>query len=127
MGAPGSGKGTQSKILKDLYNIAHISTGDMLRSEVELKTKLGLDIKNILDKAGIYLSINPAESEKSDEENNDILSSPETFGEEDVVVPADSYSGYSLKELYEKLDEAVQNEDYEKAAKIRDEISKKES
>ena len=53
MGAPGSGKGTQSKILKDLYNIAHISTGDMLRSEVELKTKLGLDIKNILDKGSL--------------------------------------------------------------------------
>ena len=82
--------------------------------------------KNILDKAGIYLSINPAENTKN-QDNDDILSTPETFGQEDVVVPADSYSGYSLKELYQKLDEAVQNEDYEKAAKIRDEISKKES
>lgn len=82
--------------------------------------------KNILDKAGIYLSINPAENQEN-QENDNILSTPETFGEEDVVVPADSYSGYSLKELYQKLDEAVQNEDYEKAAKIRDEISKKES
>ena len=78
--------------------------------------------KNILDKAGIYLSINPAENTEN-QENDDILSTPETFGQEDVVVPADSYSGYSLKELYQKLDEAVQNEDYEKAAKIRDEIS----
>ena len=77
--------------------------------------------KNILDKAGIYLSINPAENTEN-QENDDILSTPETFGEEDVVVPADSYSGYSLKELYQKLDEAVQNEDYERAAKIRDEI-----
>ena len=82
--------------------------------------------KNILDKAGIYLSINPSENSEN-QENDDILSTPETFGQEEVVVPADSYSGYSLKELYEKLDEAVQNEDYEKAAKIRDEISKKES
>lgn len=82
--------------------------------------------KNILDKAGIYLSINPSENTEN-QENDDILSTPETFGQEDVVVPADNYSGYSLKELYEKLDEAVQNEDYEKAAKIRDEISKKES
>lgn len=82
--------------------------------------------KNILDKAGIYLSINPAENTEN-QENDDILSTSETFGQEDVIVPADSYSGYSLKELYEKLDEAVQNEDYEKAAKIRDEISKKES
>jgi bifunctional DNase/RNase len=82
--------------------------------------------KNILDKAGIYLSINPSESNEN-QNKEDILSTPETFEQEDVVVSADSYSGYSVKELYEKLDEAVQNEDYEKAAKIRDEISKKES
>ena len=86
--------------------------------------------KNILDKAGIYLNINPSDAEKSNEDSDDILSTPETFGLEDeeaIIIPADSYSGYSLKELYEKLEGAVQNEDYEKAAKIRDEISKKES
>ena len=84
--------------------------------------------KNILDKAGIYLKINPSEGDESKEENDGILSTPETFGEmESNSSKADSYTGYSLKELYEKLDEAVQNEDYEKAAKIRDEISKKES
>jgi uncharacterized protein len=84
--------------------------------------------KNILDKAGIYLNINPSEEGNENKENEDILSSPETFGnEEEVAIAATSYSGFSLKELYDKLDEAVQNEDYEKAAKIRDEISKKES
>ena len=84
--------------------------------------------KNILDKAGIYLKINPTEGEENKEETDDILSTPETFGElESHSSKAESYAGYTLKELYEKLDEAVQNEDYEKAAKIRDEISKKES
>ncbi|WP_297867872.1 bifunctional nuclease family protein [uncultured Flavobacterium sp.] len=82
--------------------------------------------KNILDKAGIYLSINPSETTNENPENDNILTPTDTY-EEDVVVPADNYSGYSLKELYQKLDEAVQNEDYERAAKIRDEISKKES
>ncbi len=82
--------------------------------------------KNILDKAGIYLSINPSETTNENPDNDNILTPTDTY-EEDVVVPADSYSGYSLKEIYQKLDEAVQNEDYEKAAKIRDEISKKES
>ena len=82
--------------------------------------------KNILDKAGIYLSINPSETTNEDPDNDNILTPTDTY-EEDVVVPADNYSGYSLKELYQKLDEAVQNEDYERAAKIRDEISKKES
>jgi hypothetical protein len=82
--------------------------------------------KNILDKAGIYLSINPSETTNENTDNDNILTPTDTY-EEDVVVPADNYSGYSLKELYQKLDEAVQNEDYERAAKIRDEISKKES
>ncbi len=82
--------------------------------------------KNILDKAGIYLSINPSETTNENQDNDNILTPTDAY-EEDVVVPADNYSGYSLKELYQKLDEAVQNEDYERAAKIRDEISKKES
>ncbi|WP_445715598.1 bifunctional nuclease domain-containing protein [Flavobacterium sp.] len=82
--------------------------------------------KNILDKAGIYLNVNPAETTNENQDNDNILTPTDTY-EEDVVVPADNYSGYSLKELYQKLDDAVQNEDYEKAAKIRDEISKKES
>ena len=82
--------------------------------------------KNILDKAGIYLSINPSETTNENLDNDNILTPTDTY-EEDVVVLADNYSGYSLKELYQKLDEAVQNEDYELAAKIRDEISKKES
>lgn len=83
--------------------------------------------KNILDKAGIYLKINPAENEEI--ENSDtLLNAPETISTtEDVVASANNYSGYSIKELYDQLETAVQNEDYEKAAKIRDAISKKES
>ena len=80
--------------------------------------------KNILDKAGIYLKINP-ESEGSEEQVEDVLSEPQTFGTESVS--GEGYSAYSLQELHELLEGAVQNEDYEKAAKIRDEISKRES
>ncbi|WP_291116375.1 bifunctional nuclease family protein [Flavobacterium sp. UBA6135] len=83
--------------------------------------------KNILDKAGVYLKGNTMEPENAVEENDAVLSTPETFGLEDTSVPKDSYSSKSVQELYEMLNEAVQNEDYEKAAKIRDEISKKES
>lgn len=86
--------------------------------------------KNILDKAGIYLNTNPVEENKENVENeDDILSTPETFGlePEEKKVTKDDFSQYNLQELYDKLEEAVQNEDYEKAAKIRDEISKKES
>ncbi|WP_396148935.1 bifunctional nuclease domain-containing protein [Flavobacterium sp.] len=82
--------------------------------------------KNILDKAGVYLKGNSMEPDNPNEDNDGVLSSPETFGSEEAT-PKDNYSGKSVQELYELLNEAVQNEDYEKAAKIRDEISKKES
>jgi len=83
--------------------------------------------KNILDKAGIELNINPNETEDAEDQEG-ILSQQETFSSaEDVIVPANTYSGYSIKELYDQLEIAVQNEDYEKAANIRDAISKKES
>ncbi|MGQ2982762.1 bifunctional nuclease domain-containing protein [Flavobacterium sp.] len=81
--------------------------------------------KNILDKAGIYLKINPEEQEGGEHEIDDVLTPPQTFGTESA--PTGGYSQYSLQELHEQLENAVQNEDYEKAASIRDEISKRES
>lgn len=82
--------------------------------------------KNILDKAGIYLKSNPSEQDGTGD-NDDILSNPETFGipEESNVATGGTYSKHSLSELNELLNEAVENEDYEKAAKIRDEISRR--
>ena len=41
LGAPGVGKGTQAKNIAEKFNIAHISTGDILRNEIENKTELG--------------------------------------------------------------------------------------
>ena len=83
--------------------------------------------KNILDKAGIYLKNNPLEANKENDGLDDILSTPETFGQEESNQSGETYTKHSLSELHELLDGAVQNEDYEKAAKIRDEISKRES
>jgi bifunctional DNase/RNase len=82
--------------------------------------------KNILDKAGIYLKINP-DAEHNENEPEDVLSEPQTFGASEEAVSGEGYTGYSLQELHDLLEGAVQNEDYEKAAKIRDEISKRES
>lgn len=49
IGSPGAGKGTQAKVLAKHFNIAHISTGDLLRDEINLKTKLGLEIVQIMN------------------------------------------------------------------------------
>ncbi|AWG21238.1 hypothetical protein FFWV33_06675 [Flavobacterium faecale] len=85
--------------------------------------------KNILDKAGIYLKTNPQEGDNDSNEIDDILSNPETFGnEEDENQLAERpFLKHSIQELNEILAIAVSDEDYEKAAKIRDEISKRES
>ncbi|MFK8011521.1 MAG: adenylate kinase [Marinicellaceae bacterium] len=50
LGAPGSGKGTQAKLLKEEYNIPHISTGDLLRAAVAAKSDLGMAAKVVMDK-----------------------------------------------------------------------------
>jgi adenylate kinase len=49
-GPPGSGKGTQSEKLIAKYNLKHLSTGDLLRSEIARKTPLGLEAKKFMDK-----------------------------------------------------------------------------
>lgn len=48
-GPPGSGKGTQSTSIIDKYKLVHISTGDILRSEVSNETPLGLEAKKYMD------------------------------------------------------------------------------
>ena len=49
LGAPGSGKGTQAKLLVEKLNIPQISTGDLLRAAVEAQTPLGRQAKTIMD------------------------------------------------------------------------------
>lgn len=49
-GPPGSGKGTQSEKLISKYQLKHLSTGDLLRSEIAAKTPLGLEAKGFMDK-----------------------------------------------------------------------------
>jgi adenylate kinase len=49
-GPPGSGKGTQSEKLISKYGLKHLSTGDLLRSEIAGQTPLGLEARNFMDK-----------------------------------------------------------------------------
>jgi len=80
--------------------------------------------KNILEKAGIILKINPDEVE----ENKDNAIVFEEAPNESTIKKQNSESDnkhLSLSELEELLQKAVEEEDYEKAAKLRDEISKR--
>jgi adenylate kinase len=49
-GPPGSGKGTQSEKLIVKYGLKHLSTGDLLRSEIAQQSPLGMEAKNFMDK-----------------------------------------------------------------------------
>lgn len=82
--------------------------------------------KNILDKAGVFLkgesTMNEPEARIKHNEVNEIL-------EDEVFIESEetggSYKKMSLDELETLLSQAVKNEDYEKAARLRDEISKR--
>ena len=49
-GPPGSGKGTQAEKLAQHFNLLHISTGDLFRSEMKNETPLGLEAKKYMEK-----------------------------------------------------------------------------
>ena len=95
-------------------------TSDALAIAVRFKAPI-FTYENILDKAGIYLKVEEKLSLKdSDTETEEIEMRLESKETSDTI-----FSKLSLDELYQKLNEAVSNENYELAAKIRDEISKK--
>ncbi|MDR0206415.1 MAG: adenylate kinase [Bacteroidales bacterium] len=49
LGAPGSGKGTQALLLKERFQLAHASTGDLYRKEIAEESELGLKAKAIIN------------------------------------------------------------------------------
>jgi adenylate kinase len=54
-GPPGSGKGTQAKLLRTCLQVPHISTGDMLREHIDAGDDLGLQVSAIM-RAGLLVS-----------------------------------------------------------------------
>jgi len=53
LGAPGSGKGTQAKLLAERFRWLHLSTGDMLREAVSTATELGKKAKGFMDSGAL--------------------------------------------------------------------------
>ncbi|GAB4511915.1 MAG: bifunctional nuclease family protein [Allomuricauda sp.] len=83
--------------------------------------------KTILDKAGIFLKFSSKEKEEDEDDSimvDEILQEGEAV-ELESSADTHGYREMSLQELHAELDKAVASEDYEKAAKLRDEISKR--
>ncbi len=53
LGPPGAGKGTQASLIAEFYQVPHISTGDILRSNVAEKSPLGIQAKEYMDKGDL--------------------------------------------------------------------------
>ena len=50
LGPPGAGKGTQAELLSQAYSYLHLSTGELLRKEIDSGTYLGTQVKDIMNK-----------------------------------------------------------------------------
>ncbi|WP_290701328.1 bifunctional nuclease family protein [Lacinutrix sp.] len=104
-----------------IEEIIDARTSDAIALALRFKAPI-FTYKNILDKAGIYLKVDPNKDENEDEDSilvEDIINEELEFSE------TDNYNSQTTEELNNLLAEAVANEDYEAAAKIRDEISKR--
>lgn len=107
-----------------IEEIIDARTSDAIALALRFKAPI-FTYKAILDKAGIFLK-NPGKDQDVSEEEDAVIEEL-IMGEdrETVKVVSENFSKYTLKELNEMLDEAVAKEDYEKAAALRDEISKR--
>jgi adenylate kinase len=77
-GPPGAGKGTQAEVLKEKYNLIHISTGDVFRNNIKNETKLGKLAKSYMDKGDLVpdevtIDMLKAEVDKNSEANGFIF------------------------------------------------------
>jgi adenylate kinase len=53
LGPQGSGKGTQALLIKEMYGVPHIATGDMIREHMERGTELGREVKDVYDRGDL--------------------------------------------------------------------------
>lgn len=90
-GPPGAGKGTQATILKEKYNLVHISTGDVFRYNIKNKTELGLSAKAFIDRGElvpdeITIKMLNAEVVKNEDSNGFIFDGfPRTEAQADAL------------------------------------------
>ena len=101
-----------------IEEIIDARTSDAIALATRFKAPI-FTFENILDKAGIILKIkDESKLSKSKFKMEDLVAN--------VIDEPSSFKDDSVEELYKQLEQAVGNEDYELAAKLRDEISKRE-
>ena len=106
-----------------IEEIIDARTSDAIALAIRFQSPI-FTYKNILDKAGIFLK--PEGKKDEDEEEVESYIVDDLFaGETSTSSNKPDYKKLSLTELNNMLEQAVNSEDYEKAARLRDEISKR--
>ena len=108
----------------EIEEIIDARTSDAIALALRFKAPI-FTYKGILDSAGIFLKTGQKKEQKEVDEEAVIEELLLNDDRESVSIDTDDYKNNTLKELNEMLDAAVANEDCESAAKIRDEISKR--
>ena len=91
LGAPGSGKGTQGKLLAERLGLPKITTGDILRAAVQARTPLGLEAKKFMDDGklvpdAVILSLIKEELAKAEAQQGAVLDGfPRTAAQAELV------------------------------------------
>jgi len=109
-----------------IEEIIDARTSDAIALALRFKAPI-FTYKNILDKAGIFLKTAPTKKKQNISEEEEAVIEELISGtdKESVKSTGKNYTKHTIKELNKMLDQAVANEDYETAARIRDEISKR--
>ncbi len=112
----------------NIEEIIDARTSDAIALALRFKAPI-FTYKNILDKAGIFLKGETPQTDDDEfsfDEDDNILIDAIINDEEDINEnPDNTYVHKSIDELNTLLENAVNNEDYETAARLRDEISKR--
>ena len=106
LGAPGAGKGTQAVRLAEKYNIPHISTGDIFRSNIKGQTPIGIVAKSYIDKGQLVPDEVTIQIVKERLEMDDCKNGYLLDGFPRTIAQAEAFDEM-LKELNIKLDVVV--------------------
>lgn len=101
-GPPGAGKGTQSEKLINKFNLIHLSTGDLLRSQIAAGTKLGLEAKRLMDQ-GLLVPDEVVIGMIGHKLHENQLASPAMANEVSVAGPAPAGPASAYRPMWDRL------------------------